>query len=118
MDPQDRIEGEVWRKHHEFAVDQRSPERNKHGSHQALPLAVLSIAARGVQSHHLAFKFFIRSCISPAEFDLWLAFFFSGHARSECEVSATEALCMILRAANRKSASMFRHEEANAQLTW
>ena len=64
MDPQDRIEGEVWRKRREFAIDQRSPECNEHGSHQALSLAVLSIAARQAQSCHLAFKLFFCSCIS------------------------------------------------------
>jgi hypothetical protein len=56
MGPRDRIEDEVWHRYDEPAIDQRSPECNKHGSHQALSLAVLSIAAQWAQSHHLAFK--------------------------------------------------------------
>jgi hypothetical protein len=56
-DPEDRTDDEVWHKYHEPATDQRSSERNKPGSHQALSLAELSIAAQRAQSHHLAFKF-------------------------------------------------------------
>lgn len=52
--PHGRIDDEVW---HQLADDQRSSECNERGSHQALSLAVLSIAARHAQSHHLAFNF-------------------------------------------------------------
>ena len=55
--PEDRTDDEVWHKYHELAIDQRSSECNKHGSHEALSLAELSIAAqRAAQSHQLAFK--------------------------------------------------------------
>jgi hypothetical protein len=59
MDPHGRIEGEVWRKHHKFAIDQRPPECNEHESCQALSRAALSIVAQQAQSCHLAFKFFL-----------------------------------------------------------
>lgn len=57
MGPQDRIEGEVWRKNRELAVDHRSPGCKKHENHQALSLVIMPIAAWQAQSHRLAFKF-------------------------------------------------------------
>ena len=62
MDPQDRIEGEVWRKHRESAIGQLSPESNEHGSHQALSSAVLSIAA--LASAELSFSVQDFFCLS------------------------------------------------------
>ena len=90
MDPHDRIEGEVWHKYHELAIDQLSKECNNHGSRQALSLAVLSIAALRAQSHHLAFKFLFVHAFSQRSFVFWFGFLLLVTARSEYEDLMTQ----------------------------
>lgn len=85
MDPHDRIEGEVWHKYHELAIDQLSKECDNHGSHQALSLAVLSIAAQRAQSHHLAFKFLFIHGSSQRNVCFFCGFLLQVTARSEYE---------------------------------
>lgn len=83
--PEDRTDDEVWHKYHELVIDQRSSECNKHGSHEALSLAELSIAAqRAAQSHQLAFKVpFVEAnfgrhsasrCLKIPKFQEWAAY--------------------------------------------
>ena len=81
MDPHDRIEGEVWHKYHELAIDQLSKECNNHGSHQALSLAVLSIAAQRAQSHHSAFKFLFVHASSQRSFVFFVRLSASCHGK-------------------------------------
>ena len=83
--PHDLIAGEVLHKNHELDTDQRPPECNESGSHQALSLAELSIAAqRAAQSHQLAFKVpFVEAnfgrhsasrCLKIPKFQEWAAY--------------------------------------------
>jgi hypothetical protein len=108
MDPHGRIEGEVWRKHHKFAIDQRPPECNEHESCQALSRAALSIVAQQAQSCHLAFKFFfICSCISSAEFDfrfdILLLVAKGMSTKTRRPETVIEVLCRLLRSSQQKT---------------
>jgi hypothetical protein len=64
MGRQGRVADEAYHKIRKLAVDQSLPDCNEHESWQALPSAVLSIAARQAQSHDLAFTFLISFRVS------------------------------------------------------